>query len=96
MSDQWKKLERKVARKLGGKRVYRMGNWGEGKVDVDHPVFSIECKEGKQVPKFYYKAMQQAKLYDLNKVPIVVSHRYREREAMVTMRLKDFEEFFGA
>lgn len=72
-----------------------MGNWGESMADVEHKIFSIECKEGKQVPKFFYDGLKQAGGYDGGKVPIVVAHRYREKKKVVCMYLDDFCDFFG-
>ena len=38
----WKAFERRVAKAVGGKR--RGPNFTDGRDDVIHPLFSIECK----------------------------------------------------
>ena len=50
----WKALERKVAKMLGGQRIAASGN-GAIKGDVQHPIYHIECKWGKQIPKTVLK-----------------------------------------
>ena len=50
-SKNWKKVEYKVARMLGGKRVPVSGRARHYKGDVDHEKYFIEVKSGKQVPK---------------------------------------------
>ena len=90
----WKNLEREVAKKMGGKRHCRMGDFSESAPDVHHPLFSIECKYGHQVPKFFYDTLQQASKYS-GKVPVVVAHRKRERRKIVAMYWEDFLDFFG-
>jgi len=47
----WKVLERKVAKMLGGQRIAASGT-GAIKGDVQHPIYFIECKWGKQIPKW--------------------------------------------
>ena len=51
MSTAWKELEKKVAEFFGGLRVVRIA-YNEVAGDVIHPLYSIECKYGKQVPKY--------------------------------------------
>ncbi|RLF46589.1 MAG: hypothetical protein DRN17_00065 [Thermoplasmata archaeon] len=53
----WKALERKVAAVLGGQRIAASGN-GAIKGDVQHPIYHIECKWGKQIPKWVMKQYQ--------------------------------------
>jgi len=56
----WKSIERKVATALGGQRIAASGN-GTIKGDVQHPVYFIECKWGKQIPKTVLKWHGQLK-----------------------------------
>jgi len=56
----WKALERKVAAVLGGQRIAASGN-GAIKGDVQHPIYHIECKWGKQIPKIVLKWYEQLK-----------------------------------
>ena len=50
MSKAWKELEKQVADFFGGLRVVRIA-YDEVAGDVIHPIYSIECKYGGQVPK---------------------------------------------
>ena len=56
----WKALERKVAKMLGGQRIAASGT-GAIKGDVQHPIYHIECKWGKQIPKTVLKWHEQLK-----------------------------------
>ncbi len=47
----WKKLEKDVARFFGGVRRVRI-NYSEACEDVLHDQLALECKYGKQVPKY--------------------------------------------
>ena len=54
----WKNFERRVAAKLGGKRIPITGRKG---LDIDHPTLDIECKYRKQLPAWLFKnAWRQA------------------------------------
>lgn len=50
-SNNWKKVEYKVARMLNGRRVPVSGSARGFKGDVEHLKYFIEVKSGKQVPK---------------------------------------------
>jgi len=43
-SKSWKDLEKKVPKILGGKRLSRGSDYSQSLPDVEHPIFSIECK----------------------------------------------------
>lgn len=47
----WKMFEKEVAEYFGGIRRVRV-RYDESIGDIIHPVYSIECKWGKQVPKY--------------------------------------------
>ena len=93
----WKRDERKLAERLGGERVPVNGR-GETS-DIDHPWLAIECKRRKQVPDWLMSAMTQARAgnRDGTKLPVVLIHQAGRHydNAMVVMRLADFEEWFG-
>lgn len=89
----WKNLERLAAKTLGGKRRWRMGNWGESKGDLENDKFSVECKYGLQVPQFIYSALQQAISYDINKIPMVVVQK-KYCEPLLVIRLSDYNNIF--
>ena len=54
----WKNFERRVAAKLGGKRIPITGREC---LDIDHPFLDIECKYRKSLPAWLFKdAWRQA------------------------------------
>jgi len=63
----WKVLERKVAKMLGGQRIAASGN-GAIKGDVQHPIYFIECKWGKQIPKWVMKQYQVLKALKIDEI----------------------------
>ena len=93
MSDKsWKRFERKVAEQLGGYRIPVSGVSSGFKGDVSHPLFFVECKWGKQIPKtilkWFSKADGQSK--DSGKVVLVVMKPRGVHEEFVLLRFKDF------
>ena len=50
-SNNWKKVEYKVAEKLGGRRVPVSGRAKGFKGDIEHEKYFIEVKSGRQIPK---------------------------------------------
>ena len=60
-SNNWKKVEYKVAKILGGNRVPVSGNTRGFKGDVEHPTYFIEVKYGKQIPKKVLKWHERLK-----------------------------------
>jgi len=93
----WKAFERKVAKILGGKRIPSSGAAPGFKGDVEHPLFFIECKWGKHIPKtiieWYLKAKEQAKKE--SKIPIVVMKPKGKHEEYVVISLTDFAKLFS-
>ena len=54
----WKNFERRVAAKVGGKRIPITGRKC---LDIDHPTLDIECKYRKSLPVWLFKdAWEQA------------------------------------
>ena len=51
MSKAWKEFEKETAEFFGGLRRIRV-SYDESVGDVIHPTYSIECKYGKQIPKY--------------------------------------------
>jgi hypothetical protein len=94
-SHAWKDLERTVAGALGGKRMHRGGNFSESKPDVEHPLFSVECKFRKLLPRLLRLGLEQAGQYDSAKPPLLVIKEKYASDALVVLRLKDFEDLFG-
>jgi len=84
----WKSAEKKVAEIMGGNRIN--GARGVHIEDVEHPVFSVEVKHGKGIPKFVQNAYNQAVTNAPGgKVPLVVMHAHGSREYMALLPLKD-------
>ncbi len=92
----WKNLERTAARKLGGERVWRGDNFYQSAPDVEHPGLSIECKYRKALPKWLVEAMEQAKGYDAQKIPVVVLKERYQRGEYVLLQLDDFVSIWEA
>ena len=88
-TDNWKNVEREVARLFGGTRT---GSNGESRRDVEHPVFSIEVKHRKSFPDWLHSAYEQADREKEHRIPIVVLHeRYTKFEdAYVVIKAEHF------
>ncbi len=84
----WKAFERRVAKKIGGRRTGVLG--GE---DVEHPRWSIECKLLQFLPKWLTEIMKQAEdNCPTGKIPLaVVKQKYdNDEDAYVILRSKNF------
>lgn len=68
-SNNWKKIEYKVAKMVGGMRVPVSGSSRTIKGDVLHPKYFIEVKTGKQVPKWVIDTHE-------NKKDVIKKHKY--------------------
>ena len=76
MDKAWKRIERGVAKFLGGVRVPVSGRQRGDNPDVRHPVYSIEVKHTEKLPDWMFDAMQQAEASKRNEqVPLVVLHQ---------------------
>ncbi len=86
----WKRVERAIARRLGGQRVPVSGRAGQP--DVDHPYLSVEVKSRKQLPRWLHAAVRQAVRSARGRVPVVVLHEWRQphNDDIVLLRLCDF------
>lgn len=86
----WKLHEKAIALLFGGVRT---GNLGDGREDVQHDEFSIECKERKVVGFWLTGGMRQTRRNAApNKLPILVIHEWGSRhlDDIVCIRLGDF------
>ncbi len=93
MSVAWKNLERKIAKKLGGKRITRGGDFSVSDLDVEHPHFSIEAKYRQKWSfiKHYDKLIADTKrLYKENKVPLLIVKKAKRHGEFVILSLDDF------
>lgn len=91
MGTGWKEVERKIAAKLGGRRVPITGRARGDAPDIEHPQLSIEVKSRKQLPNWLMDAMDQAeKAARDGKLPVVVLHQSGDRydDAIVLIRFK--------
>jgi hypothetical protein len=96
MSNAWKNTERKVAKRLGGKRRLRGADFSQSMGDVEHPLFSIEVKYRKRLPVILTGGLAQARrCSEDGKVPILVLKEARTAGEMVVISLRDFEDLLG-
>ena len=88
---QGRAVQSKMAKRLGGKSVGTI----EGQ-DISHSVFSVEVKHRK---KFVGNTFmnQAVKNSPEGKVPLVIVHELNQRfdKALVMIRMKDWEEWYG-
>ena len=91
----WKNLERKTAKLLGGKRNSRGMDFSLSIGDVEHPLFSIECKYRAKISGFLKDGIKQAMKYHPDKIPVLVLKEKNMRGELVVMRLQDFQSLFG-
>lgn len=83
----WKAVERRVAEKLQGQRV---GNRGLATEDVSHPVFSIEVKHRKEMPKLIDDGMTQCRRNaPEGKTPLLVLHAASSRRYYAVIDVDD-------
>lgn len=91
----WKNLERKAAKTLGGKRNSRGMDFGLSISDVEHPLLSIECKYRKKISGFLKDGIKQAEKYYPDKIPVLILKEKHMRGELVIIMLKDFQDLFG-
>lgn len=91
----WKKTERTIAKRLGGKRLPINGRGDQP--DIVTSWLAIEVKHRTALPSWLKDAVQQAVAGAGRKLPLVVLHELGRRHAedIVCLRLKDFEAWFG-
>ena len=96
---QWKRIERKIAAYIGGKRVPVTGRTRGDAPDIEHELLVPEVKYRKKVPDWLKEAMdqaQQAKAPQEFKIPcaILVEHGQQAKDTLVVMRLKDVRDWW--
>lgn len=95
----WKRAEREIAERLGGKRVPITGRQRGDAPDIAHDRLSLEVKSRKTLPEWIKDAMRQARAAnaDGTKLPAVVLHEQGKRylDAIVCMPLREFRDWFG-
>jgi hypothetical protein len=95
MSAAWKAAERQAAKALNGKRNQRGADFSKSLPDVEHPLFSVECKYRKVLPRLLNLGLAQAARYDGTKPPLLVVKQKYQRGALVVLRLADFTDLLG-
>lgn len=92
----WKKRERSISRIFGGKRN---GATGHRDNDIDHPLFAIEVKYRKELPRWALDCLNQAKgaRNASDKIPmaILIGRYMRVTDGLVVMRCQDFQDLCG-
>jgi hypothetical protein len=94
----WKRRERQIAGRLGGQRLPVSGR-GKDEPDAETPLLCIQSKHGRNRPSYLSAWVQGiCRVADeRQKVGLVVWSTMRERgdDALVILRLKDFEALHG-
>jgi hypothetical protein len=91
--DAWKRTERAVAQRLGGRRVPVTGRARGNAPDIAHPRLSVEVKHRKTLPAWLVDAMAQARAAARDgQTPIVVLHQNGQRhdDDLVVIAIADF------
>lgn len=92
----FKAMERRVAQALGGKRVPVTGRERGDAPDVEHELFSIECKQGARgLPAWFTEGYKQAiAAWRPGQLPIVIYHTVgtRHEDAVVCIRVKHLRQ----
>ena len=86
-----KRTEKAIAKRLGGRRVGVLG-----KSDVEHKLFSFECKSRlKFVGEKWF--MQAVRNCEQDKIPAVIVHITGQHHSndYVIFKLRDFEDLLG-
>lgn len=96
MTKTWKRTERAIAKRMGGRRVPVSGRAGQP--DIAHPWLSVEVKHRRRLPQWLLQAVRQAEQAARpGQLPIAVLHQHGQRygDSLVVLRLKAFEEWHG-
>lgn len=94
----WKRVEREIALRLGGRRVPVTGRSRGDAPDIQHPFLAIEVKTRTAFPALLTEAMAQADACrQPGQTPVAVVHRKGSQygDALVCMRLRDFVDWHG-
>ena len=93
----WKAAERAIAARMNGQRTSNQG-LGSATADVETPTYAVECKHRRSLPGWLLDAVAQARRNaPQGKTPLVVLHEAGSRydDALVVVRLADFQELWG-
>ncbi len=92
----WKACERRIAERLGGKRIPVSGRSRGDTPDITHDRLSIEVKSRKRLPAWIENAMRQAEASAKDgQLPVVVLHQDGSRYAdcLAVLRLEDMANY---
>lgn len=89
----WKATERKIARRLGGRRVGHQS----GPVDVDAGWLQVQVKHRKRLPLWLTEALNKVRAATNDQqLGIVVLHEHGKRDDLIVLSLADWQQWFGA
>lgn len=94
----WKRTERVIATRLGGRRVPITGRARGDAPDIQHPVYAVEVKSRKTLPAWLRTAMAQAIAAQRGaQLPVVILHETGTLHAddLVLVRFADFTDWNG-
>lgn len=93
-SQAWKNLERKTAKRLGGKRITRGADFSVSALDVEHKYLAIDTKyrQAWGFISYYDKLVEDTRrLYKgQDKIPVLIVKKARRRGEFVIVSLEDF------
>lgn len=94
VSAQWKALERTAAKRLGGTRIIRGNDFSQPLLDVEHPIYAIDCKWRTSLTtvRWYEKlVLDNKKIYPKQgKIPLLVLKEKNMRGELVVLSMDDF------
>jgi len=89
MDKPWKAFERQIAAKMGTTRALNHLSGGGDKSDVDHPIFSIDCKLKKTFSLNDFRELRSnAKKH--NKIAVMAYRRPQERLTYCVLEFSTF------
>ncbi len=90
----WKSHERRVAARLGGRRL---GATGVSNEDVSTPTLAIECKHRSSLPAWLGTALTKVRAHgkQQGKAGIVVIHELGRHDSLCLLALSDFVRLTG-
>lgn len=98
MTDNWKNVERNVAKLLNGKRVPLSGgnNTFANGGDVEHSLYFIEVKQRKTlaIADWYEKTVSDCKKHKQeHKLPLLILHKHNKKKYLAVTELEFFQEY---
>ena len=89
---QWKRTERRIAAKFGGKRT---GSSGQNLGDVQTPWLCLEVKERRRLPGYILEAVSQARgKANSAQLPAAILHQTGTVIDLVVVDSRDFLDWF--